>query len=114
MAVLLLEVVYFGLWLEIMGHPFPTSKNPLAIAYRDIMTDLCSLSHLHPKLNVPVRAILVQAVFNLCFGLLYLGKLSVVKPSTLYTDKLKARKLLSMPISLAARSSSIYHMPRPF
>ncbi|KAF4946103.1 hypothetical protein FSARC_14273 [Fusarium sarcochroum] len=31
------------------------------------------LSHLHPKLNVPVRAILVQAVFNLLFGLLYLG-----------------------------------------
>jgi amino acid transporter len=32
-----------------------------------------SLSHLHPKLNVPVRAIVVQAIFNLCFGLLYLG-----------------------------------------
>ncbi|KAI7758602.1 hypothetical protein LZL87_006993 [Fusarium oxysporum] len=31
------------------------------------------LSHLHPKLNVPVRAIVVQAVFNLLFGLLYLG-----------------------------------------
>ncbi|KAE9572125.1 Choline transport protein [Colletotrichum fructicola] len=31
------------------------------------------LSHLHPRLNVPVRAILVQAVFNLLFGLLYLG-----------------------------------------
>ncbi|CAG9945859.1 unnamed protein product [Clonostachys rosea f. rosea IK726] len=31
------------------------------------------LSHLHPKLNVPVRAILVQAVFNLLFGLIYLG-----------------------------------------
>ncbi|KAF9875142.1 amino acid permease [Colletotrichum karsti] len=31
------------------------------------------LSQLHPKLNVPVRAILVQAVFNLLFGLLYLG-----------------------------------------
>ncbi|KAM0276642.1 hypothetical protein ACHAQH_006551 [Verticillium albo-atrum] len=31
------------------------------------------MSHLHPKLNVPVRAILVQAVFNLLFGLLYLG-----------------------------------------
>ncbi|KAK0391460.1 hypothetical protein NLU13_0961 [Sarocladium strictum] len=30
-------------------------------------------SHLHPKLNVPVRTILVQAVFNLLFGLLYLG-----------------------------------------
>lgn len=32
-----------------------------------------SLSHLHPKLNVPLRAILVQATFNLAFGLLYLG-----------------------------------------
>ncbi|KAH6897454.1 amino acid permease [Thelonectria olida] len=31
------------------------------------------LSHLHPRLNVPVRAILAQAVFNLLFGLLYLG-----------------------------------------
>ncbi|KAJ0382418.1 hypothetical protein COL922a_012610 [Colletotrichum nupharicola] len=31
------------------------------------------LSHIHPRLNVPVRAILVQAVFNLLFGLLYLG-----------------------------------------
>ncbi|KAF5562069.1 HNM1-choline permease [Fusarium phyllophilum] len=31
------------------------------------------LSHLHPKLNVPVRAIVVQAIFNLLFGLLYLG-----------------------------------------
>jgi choline transport protein len=31
------------------------------------------LSHLHPKLNVPVRTILVQATFNLLFGLLYLG-----------------------------------------
>ncbi|KAF5631622.1 HNM1-choline permease [Fusarium tjaetaba] len=31
------------------------------------------LSHLHPKLNVPVRAIIVQAIFNLLFGLLYLG-----------------------------------------
>lgn len=31
------------------------------------------LSHLHPKLNVPVRAILAQAVFNLLFGLIYLG-----------------------------------------
>jgi choline transport protein len=31
------------------------------------------LSHIHPKLNVPVRAILVQATFNLLFGLIYLG-----------------------------------------
>ncbi|EXF84945.1 amino acid permease [Colletotrichum fioriniae PJ7] len=31
------------------------------------------LSHLHPKLNVPVRAIVVQAIFNILFGLLYLG-----------------------------------------
>ncbi|OLN90181.1 Choline transport protein 8 [Colletotrichum chlorophyti] len=31
------------------------------------------LSRLHPKLNVPVRAIVVQAIFNLFFGLLYLG-----------------------------------------
>ncbi|WYZ36003.1 hypothetical protein EsH8_X_000650 [Colletotrichum jinshuiense] len=31
------------------------------------------LSHLHPTLNVPVRAIVVQAIFNLLFGLLYLG-----------------------------------------
>ncbi|KAL4726880.1 hypothetical protein ACLX1H_005772 [Fusarium chlamydosporum] len=31
------------------------------------------LSHLHPKLNVPVRAIVLQAIFNLLFGLLYLG-----------------------------------------
>ncbi|KAK1573526.1 amino acid permease [Colletotrichum navitas] len=31
------------------------------------------LSKLHPKLNVPVRAIIVQAIFNVLFGLLYLG-----------------------------------------
>ncbi|KAK1982093.1 amino acid permease [Colletotrichum cereale] len=31
------------------------------------------LSKLHPKLNVPVRAIVVQAIFNVLFGLLYLG-----------------------------------------
>ncbi|KAK1491374.1 amino acid permease [Colletotrichum cuscutae] len=31
------------------------------------------LSRLHPKLNVPVRAIVVQAIFNILFGLLYLG-----------------------------------------
>ncbi|KAF4781243.1 amino acid permease [Colletotrichum scovillei] len=31
------------------------------------------LSHLHPTLNVPVRAIIVQAIFNILFGLLYLG-----------------------------------------
>ncbi|KAH7317000.1 amino acid permease [Stachybotrys elegans] len=30
-------------------------------------------SQLHPTLNVPVRTILLQAVFNLLFGLLYLG-----------------------------------------
>ncbi|KPM45643.1 hypothetical protein AK830_g914 [Neonectria ditissima] len=30
------------------------------------------ISKLHPKLNVPVRAIIVQAVFNLLFGLIYL------------------------------------------
>lgn len=31
------------------------------------------LSHIHPRLNVPVRAILVASVFNFIFGLLYLG-----------------------------------------
>ncbi|KAK5281076.1 hypothetical protein LTR99_002728 [Exophiala xenobiotica] len=31
------------------------------------------LAHIHPSLNVPVRAILVAAVFNILFGLLYLG-----------------------------------------
>lgn len=41
---------------------------------RHLTDRLTSLSHLHPKLNVPVRAILVQAVFNLLFGLIYLGK----------------------------------------
>ncbi|KAM5342193.1 hypothetical protein ACJ41O_015224 [Fusarium nematophilum] len=35
---------------------------------RDNGTPCANLSHLHPKLNVPVRAILVQAVFNLLFG----------------------------------------------
>jgi len=33
-----------------------------------------SLSHISPRLNVPVRAILAAAVFNLLFGVLYLGK----------------------------------------
>ncbi|KAH6900214.1 hypothetical protein B0T10DRAFT_525093 [Thelonectria olida] len=30
-------------------------------------------SHIHPTLNVPVRAVLLSFVFNLIFGLLYLG-----------------------------------------
>ena len=32
-----------------------------------------SLAKIQPGLNVPVNAILVTAVFNICFGLLYLG-----------------------------------------
>ena len=32
-----------------------------------------SLSHISPSLNVPVRAILAAALFNMLFGLLYLG-----------------------------------------
>lgn len=30
-------------------------------------------SHIHPKLNVPVRTIMLSFVFNVLFGLLYLG-----------------------------------------
>jgi len=38
-----------------------------------VLTRIYSLSHIHPRLNVPVRAILVASVFNFIFGLLYLG-----------------------------------------
>lgn len=31
------------------------------------------LSHIHPRLNVPVRAIMLCYIFNACFGVLYLG-----------------------------------------
>lgn len=45
-----------------------------------------SLSHLHPKLNVPVRAILAQAVFNLLFGLIYLGNTRLPTPNTIISN----------------------------
>lgn len=38
-----------------------------------MLTGPLSIRHIHPNLNVPVRAILIQAVFNLLFGLIYLG-----------------------------------------
>ncbi|KAF5013790.1 hypothetical protein FDECE_208 [Fusarium decemcellulare] len=43
-------------------------------------------SHLHPTLNVPVRTILVQAVFNLLFGLLYLAFNAYIASCTLFLN----------------------------
>jgi choline transport protein len=31
------------------------------------------LSHVHPRYNIPINAILACAIFNIIFGLLYLG-----------------------------------------
>ncbi|RKL00683.1 hypothetical protein BFJ68_g12683 [Fusarium oxysporum] len=52
--------------------PRPSKDAPQAMVAA-VLVGGTTLSHLHPKLNVPVRAIVVQAVFNLLFGLLYLG-----------------------------------------
>jgi hypothetical protein len=75
MDVYRLVAACFGPWLETTALRSLGSK--FTIAERMIMPaadDLCSFSHLHPKLNVPVRTIVVQAIFNLLFGLLYLGR----------------------------------------
>lgn len=113
MAVLLLEVVFSGPWHEITEHHSPSSKCFLTTTQLFRMTNIYSLSHLHPKLNVPVRAIVVQAIFNLLFGLLYLGKFHCKYLET-RSNRHKARRLLSTLILPAALFSLTSHMLHQF
>ena len=57
----------FSRWYAISERPY--LHNPIA----DIGGDVRRLSHIHPRFNIPINALLACAAFNIVFGLLYLG-----------------------------------------
>ena len=59
--------------LSVQQHKNDEQRTPGYGKTRDSSSSLPSLSRINPHFNVPVNAILAVALFNILFGLLYLG-----------------------------------------